>query len=136
MNELERYIRERYEDDKIRLEDLRLLAAEAFPTIANSWRPHRCDWPYEAFGDKPIGREYSFSTNSMLLFMLATVLGYCETSSLIPRTLASGGLDSGDLGKEVEHAFEKGLGYFRQVDGGRYWDRTSDPCDVNTVLYR
>jgi hypothetical protein len=20
--------------------------------------------------------------------------------------------------------------------GGRYWDRTSDPCDVNTVLYR
>jgi hypothetical protein len=21
-------------------------------------------------------------------------------------------------------------------NGGQYWDRTSDPCDVNTVLYR
>ena len=21
-------------------------------------------------------------------------------------------------------------------DGGHDWDRTSDPCDVNTVLYR
>ena len=24
----------------------------------------------------------------------------------------------------------------RDVDGGRYWDRTSDPHNVNVVLYR
>ena len=24
----------------------------------------------------------------------------------------------------------------RERDGGRYWDRTSDPYDVNVVLYR
>ena len=24
----------------------------------------------------------------------------------------------------------------RRKDGGRYWTRTSDPCDVNTVLYQ
>ncbi len=25
---------------------------------------------------------------------------------------------------------------FEGVNGGRYWTRTSDPCDVNTVLYQ
>ncbi len=30
------------------------------------------------------------------------------------------------------------LGFAQSLEnnGGRYWDRTSDPCDVNTVLYR
>ena len=26
--------------------------------------------------------------------------------------------------------------YFKPFGGGRYWTRTSDPCDVNTVLYQ
>jgi hypothetical protein len=25
---------------------------------------------------------------------------------------------------------------FMDKNGGRYWTRTSDPCDVNTVLYQ
>jgi hypothetical protein len=30
----------------------------------------------------------------------------------------------------------KSESHFKGFNGGRYWDRTSDPCDVNTVLYR
>ena len=29
-----------------------------------------------------------------------------------------------------------GLALMRRRNGGRYWDRTSDPYDVNVVLYR
>ena len=34
--------------------------------------------------------------------------------------------------------FVPGTGVFRRAGahGGRYWDRTSDPYDVNVVLYR
>jgi hypothetical protein len=28
------------------------------------------------------------------------------------------------------------MAHSKELDGGRYWTRTSDPCDVNTVLYQ
>lgn len=81
MNELERYIREQYGQDLQELEELRQLAAEALPTVVDSWSRTKKAWPYKAF-DK--GKGYSFSTNSMILFMLSVVLEQTKTSSLIP----------------------------------------------------
>jgi hypothetical protein len=45
-----------------------------------------------------------------------------------PKTSRPG---TGDLKTPV-----RGLAEVTEMVGGRYWTRTSDPCDVNTVLYQ
>jgi hypothetical protein len=45
---------------------------------------------------------------------------------------------SAELRCVVKYAAKNGLADNRQdlIVGGRYWDRTSDPCRVKAVLYR
>ncbi len=42
-------------------------------------------------------------------------------------------METKDLSLEL---LQKGIGAGMEGDGGRYWDRTSDPYDVNVVLSR
>jgi hypothetical protein len=91
MNELERYIREQYGPDLQELEGVRQLAADALPTVVDSWSDKDKAWPYR-FGAQP--ERYSFTTNSMILFMLSVVLEHTKTSSLLPSLPQNTGLVS------------------------------------------
>ena len=56
---------------------------------------------------------------------------------MAPETAASktnGPFEEGPFEQKAAHA--KTWTAFRYGHGGHDWDRTSDPCDVNTVLYR
>ena len=118
MNQLERYIREQYVQERQELEDIRHLAADALPTVVDSWDNGSKAWPYRAF-DKP-PPDYSFSTNSMILFMLSIVLERTKVSSLIPRLPENSGFASmlldrlecdrrDEYKKTMEDIFSQGL---------------------------
>jgi hypothetical protein len=118
VNELERYIREQFGQDRQELEDLRQLAADALPTVVVSWKSNGKAWPY-LFGAE-LTKRYSFSTNAMILFMLSVVLEHTKSSSLLPSMPQNSHLKSmllsrlkRDLSKdyeaEVKRCFDQGL---------------------------
>ena len=55
----------------------------------------------------------------------AESLHLCETYRKLPAALPSL--------NQARAILKKNQFHFKEI-GGRYWTRTSDPCDVNTVL--
>jgi ATPase family associated with various cellular activities (AAA) len=120
MDELEQYIREKYRQDGRELDELRQLAADALPTVADQWNPKEKAWPY-IFGG-PLER-FSFSTNAMILFMLSVVLERTQTSGLLPTLPQNSGIASmlfsrlkrefgKDYQEKVGNRFSEGLSNF------------------------
>lgn len=94
MDELERYLRESYRGARREVGELGELITEVSPVFLASWNADKKEWPYGVPIEKSVKKtrkktkrkkkKYSYSTNAMILFMLALATDKVKSSSLVP----------------------------------------------------
>lgn len=84
MDTLDEYFQGPYREEKQVIEHINDLLSEIWPIFYNFY--YENGWPYQIGDAEPIDipRDLSFSTNSMILFVMAMALGWFKKSVLLP----------------------------------------------------
>jgi MoxR-like ATPase len=114
MDPLEQYLQSSYLEEKREVGSIDGLIKEVWPVFPNFLSAN--GWPYEITdGDKPANvKQPSSSTNAMILFILAQLLGRLSSSPLLPT--GTGGFahqhsdDWPAMREKIQRCYETGLG--------------------------
>lgn len=113
---LNEYFRTSYIDERKEIAKIDSLLSDVLPLFQNFFLEEQKDWPYEIEDEKTVEpmRGFSYSTSSMILFMMAVALGYIKRSSLFFSTTSTGFIKNKDNWGSVnargfENAFEDGF---------------------------
>ena len=142
MDELSQYLRDSFYDQRRQVEVINRLVGEVLPVFDRFFDSATKTWPYElkeeAFSPPPT---YSFSTNSMILFSLAAVLGNAKETAIVPalrraptfkRLTGFAELDSKRVGNILDQGTEELL---RQLGLQRKKKGSDDPYLTDSGTY-